>query len=52
MTVHANIFAFTGADLAYWERKRRRRLPLRRGSTDRGRPDYILSQWHLGASSH
>ena len=38
-------FALTGADLAYWERKRDAAFPLRRRRPQRKARDYILSAW-------
>lgn len=39
-------FVLTGADLAYWERKRDAAYHFAEGAPTDGARDYILSQWH------
>ena len=39
-------FVLTGADLAYWERKRDAAYHFAEGAPSDGARDYILSQWH------
>ena len=39
-------FVLTGADLAYWERKREAAFHFAEGAPTEEARDYILSQWH------
>ena len=39
-------FALTGADLAYWERKRDAAYHFAEGAPNEKARDYILGQWH------